>query len=64
MGAVRTGKYQPKGNRWPGVFIEGDSAMWYAECLQKWRDGKLSAKPATIILDEIIALLESCHVGS
>jgi hypothetical protein len=43
------------GNDWPGVFIRGDEAMGFVTILK-------SVKIEYNAADELIKLLESCHV--
>lgn len=48
---------------WPGVFIRGDRALYYAHMLVQQLDNSVGHDPiALTVLDGLIGLLHSCHV--
>jgi hypothetical protein len=46
------------GDDWPGVFVRGDDAMYFANALEH------PEEYATDAIKELIELLRSCHVGT
>lgn len=57
---IHTGAVQ-FGDDWPGVFIRGDNALYYAKILKEL----LASQPKTInnaVLGDLVDVLSSCQV--
>ena len=64
---VETGPVQFNDD-WPGVFIRGDNAAWFALCLEQYmKSVEIGEKPSItddIALDELLRLLQGSHISN
>ena len=59
---IETGPLQ-FGKDWPGIFIRGDHALYYAMKLEELLNGDETLDPIdTITIQGLLDLLRSCHV--
>jgi hypothetical protein len=63
MERVETGPVQ-FGDDWPGVFIRGDNAAWYAVNLRLALEQSGFAFSERLTLEQLVELLESCNVAN
>lgn len=60
---VETGTIQ-FGSDWPGLFIRGDNALYYAYQLRRWLEGQNEDAIGKIVLAGLVHLLSSVDVRS